>query len=191
MSNAPEAAAEAAPAPAKSNKMLLVIVGVLVLVLILGGAAAFFVLNKKHASEDEAEAAPPPKAAAAKPEHATPPAYLAMDTMVVNLADPGGERVAQIGVSLVVADAKTSDTVKAYLPAIRSGVLLLVAQRTADELLQPEGKQKLAEAIVREASLPFGGGEDEEEDNSKKKKKKKVHVEYPVTDVLFTSFIVQ
>lgn len=172
--------------------MLFIIIGVVLVLLIVAGAG-FFILSKKHAStEEEAEAPAPTPKVAAKAEHATPPAYLPMDTMVVNLADPGGERVAQIGVSLVVADAHASDTVKAYLPAIRSGVLLLVSQRTADELLQPEGKEKLAEAILREASLPFGGGEEEEEESSKKKKKKKVvHVEYPVTDVLFTSFIVQ
>jgi len=39
--------------------------------------------------------------------------------------------------------------------------------------------------------VPFGGGEEEEESTSKKKKKKVVHVEYPVTGVLFSSFIVQ
>jgi len=80
------------------------------------------------------------------------------------------------------------------LPTIRSGVLMLVSQRTAEELLGAEGKDKLAKDILREASIPFGGGNEdpEEEDTaSKKKKKKKVQVDYPVTAVLFSSFIVQ
>ena len=72
---------------------------------------------------------------------------------------------------------------------------LNVTQRsTAEELLKAEGKEKLAKDILREASIPFGGGDEdheEEETTSKKKKKKKVQVEYPVTDVLFSSFIVQ
>jgi flagellar FliL protein len=59
-------------------------------------------------------------------------------------------------------------------------------------LLTAEGKEKLAADILREASIPFGGGEEEEpESATKKKKKKKAHVEYPVTAVLFSSFIVQ
>jgi flagellar FliL protein len=118
-----------------------------------------------------------------------------MDNMVINLADPGGDRVAQIWVTLVVADEHTAGTVKAFLPTIRSGVLMLISQKTAVELLTAEGKEALAKAILREASIPFGGGEDEdpapEAEGSKKKKKKAVHAVYPVTAVLFSSFIVQ
>jgi flagellar FliL protein len=192
----PEAAPEGGP-PAKSKK-LLIIVGALVLVLVLAGGGAFFFISKQRAAaaadEDGGEA--PAKAASHAPAPGTPPAYLPLDNMVVNLADPGGERVAQVGITLEVTDAHASDTVKAYLPTIRSGILMLISQRTADELLKPEGKEKLAQDILRETAIPFGGGEDnhEEEDSSaksKKKKKKAAHVEYPVKGVLFSSFIVQ
>jgi flagellar FliL protein len=114
-----------------------------------------------------------------------------MDNMVVNLADPGGERVAQVGVTLEVVDVKSVDAVKAYLPAIRSGILLQISKRTAEEMLNPEGKEKLAASILREAAIPFGGGDEEEDTGSSKKKKKKAPVSYPVTGVLFSSFIVQ
>ncbi len=196
MSSKPEAAeSTAAPAKGKSKKML-VIIGA-VLVLALGGGGAFFYISKQRAAaaEDGEEAAPAKAAAHAAPK--TPPAYLPLDNMVVNLADPGGEKVAQIGITLEVMDAHGSDSVKAYLPAIRSGILMLISQRTAEELLTQEGKQKLAADILREASVPFGGGGDdahEEEATAPKKKKsakKAVHVEYPVVGVLFSSFIVQ
>jgi flagellar FliL protein len=118
-----------------------------------------------------------------------------MDNMVVNLADPGGDRVAQIGVTLVVADAHASDQVKAYLPTIRSGVLMLISQKTAVELLTAEGKEALAKGILRETALPFGGGDEEDPEAEpapgKKKKKKVAHAPMPVTAVLFSSFIVQ
>jgi flagellar FliL protein len=190
--------ADGGKAPAKSKKMLIIIVGA-VLVLALGGGGAFFYISKQRAAAEEgadgAEKAPA-KVAHAAPK--TPPAYLPLDNMVVNLADPGGERVAQIGITLEVTDAHASDTVKAYLPTIRSGILMLISQRTAEELLKQEGKEKLAKDILREAEIPFGGGEeDAPEDDSasaKKKngkKKKVVHVDYPVVGVLFSSFIVQ
>jgi len=190
-------AADGGKAPAKSKKMLIIILGV-VLVLALGGGGAFFFISKQRAvDEDGAEVVEkaPAKAAHAAPK--TPPAYLPLDNMVVNLADPGGERVAQIGITLEVTDAHASDTVKAYLPTIRSGILMLISQRTAEELLKQEGKEKLAKDILREAEIPFGGGDDDHEDESasaKKKngkKKKVVHVDYPVVGVLFSSFIVQ
>jgi len=183
--------AEGDKAPAKSKKMLIIIIGV-VAVLALGGGGAFVYISKQRAAaEDGAEPAPAKAAAHAAPK--TPPVYLPMDNMVVNLADPGGERVAQIGITLEVTDAHASDSVKAYLPTIRSGVLMLISQRTAEELLKQEGKEKLAADILRETSIPFGGGEDEHEvaSSSKKPKKKVAHVEYPVSNVLFSSFIVQ
>lgn len=188
MADKPEAA-EGAKAPVKSKKMI--IIGALVgLILVGAGGGFWFMKQRAAAAEDGGEEAPK---AAAHDTKAVPPAYLPMDNMVVNLADPGGERVAQIGITLVVADAHASDTVKAFLPTIRSGVLMLVSQRTAEELLKAEGKEKLAKDILREASIPFGGGEDEEEEApaKKKKKKKSAHAEYPVTAVLFSSFIVQ
>lgn len=181
---------DGAKAPAKSKKMLVVILGV-VLVLVLGGGGAFFFISKQRAAVYDEEGGAPAKAVEAA--HKTPPVYLPLDNMVVNLANPGGDRVAQVGITLEVRDAKASDSVKVYLPAIRSGILMLISQQTAEQLLSPEGKAGLAKAIVKEASIPFGGGHDEEEvPVSKKKKSNRAQVpEYPVVAVLFSSFIVQ
>lgn len=192
MSAKPEVS-EAGPAPAKSKKMLIIIVAA-VLVLAIGGGAAFFLLKKKAAADEEegADSHAPQAAATAHDKSKHPPVYLPMDNMVVNLADPGGERVAQVGVTLEVLDADSATAVKNYMPTIRSGVLLLISKRTAEELLSAEGKEKLAKDILRETSLPFGGGEEEDEEaSSKKSKKKKAAVQYPVVSVLFSSFIVQ
>ncbi|WP_342618965.1 flagellar basal body-associated FliL family protein [Rhodoferax sp. GW822-FHT02A01] len=187
---APEATEAAAP---KKSKKLLIIVGAVVLVLLLGGGGAFWYISKQRAAA-AAEDGEEPAKAAAHDAHPVPPAYLPMDNMVVNLADVGGDRVAQIGVTLVVTDAHASDQVKAFLPTIRSGVLLLISQKTAVELLTPEGKTKLAKEILHQALIPFGGGDEEEaapEDGKKKKKAAAPHADLPVTGVLFSSFIVQ
>lgn len=190
---------EVVKAPAKSKKLLIIIVAV-VLVLALGGGGAFFYISKQRAAAaaaEEGDEASPAKATARVGPKA-PPAYLPLDSMVVNLADPGGERVAQVGITLEVTDAHAADTVKLFLPTIRSGILMLISQRTAEQLLSQEGKQKLAKDILRETSKPFGGGEEQdehaEEAASKKKKKavaKSAHAELPVVGVLFSSFIVQ
>lgn len=191
---------EGGKAPAKSKKLLIIIVAA-VLVLAVGGGGAFFYISKQRAAaaaaEDGEEASPAKAASHAGPK--VPPAYLPLDSMVVNLADPGGERVAQVGITLEVTDAHAVDTVKLFLPTIRSGVLMLISQRTAEQLLSQEGKQKLAKDILRETAKPFGGGDDEEEHAEEapppKKKKKAAkaaaHAEYPVVGVLFSSFIVQ
>ena len=193
MAAKPEAAEGGEKPPAKSKKMLIIIIAVVVLALVGGGGAFFFFKQRAAAAAEDGGEEAAPKAAA-HDAHKTPPAYLPLDNMVVNLADPGGERVAQIGITLEVTDAHASDTVKAYLPSIRSGILMLISKRTAETLLSAEGKEKLAKDILREATIPFGGGEDDEEEDpppGKKKKKAKAHAEYPVKGVLFSSFIVQ
>lgn len=189
MATKPEADASAKP-PAKSKKMLIIIIGA-VTALVLGGGGAFFFISKQKAAQAEEGEDAPAKAKQAAPK--TPPVYLPLDSMVVNLADPGGEKVAQVGVTLEVRDAQASESVKVYLPTIRSGVLMLISQRTSAELLSQEGKQKLAEAILRETEIPFGGRQAAEAEEAPTKKTKKLPppVDYPVVAVLFSSFIVQ
>ena len=134
-----------------------------------------------------------------KVETKGPPTFFPLDNMVVNLANPGGEKVAQIGITLELANSHATDVVKQHLPTIRNAILLLASQRTAEELLSREGKEKLAADILLEASRPFGAAaagtaEMKDAPGAKKKKaakKDKAHVENPVRGVLFSSFIVQ
>ncbi len=191
-------AAEAVVAAPKSKKMLL-IVGVAVLILALGGGGAWVYVSKQRAAAEADD-----EETVAKPASGQAPIYLPLDNMVVNLADPGGEKVAQIGITLELTDSHATEKVKQFLPTIRSGVLLLVSQRTSEELLQRAGKEKLAADILRESARPFGGGDEVHADEvpkkdapvskkskAEKKAKAKAHDEMPVRRVLFSSFIVQ
>lgn len=177
--------AEAGAAPKKSSKMMVIILAALV--VIGGGGGGFYFMTKGGHDDEEAAA---PKAAA----KGVAPTFLPMDAMVVNLADPGGEKVAQVGISLMLSDIKAVDIVKPYMPAIRSAVLLKVSERTAEELLQREGKDKLAEDILESAIMILSGEDEEDAPKSKKAaskgKKKAANVEV-IRKVLFTSFIVQ
>lgn len=192
------------PEPAKSDpeepkkgsskvKKLVLIVGVVVLILALAAGGAWFLLSKKAAAADDEDGE-----AAVHVVPKGPPTFLPLDNMVVNLADPGGEKVAQVGITLELADAKAVDKVKMYLPAIRSGILLLISQRTAEELLMIEGKEKLASDVLSEAARPFGGAAPAhvktKNDAAKARQKnsdKSVAEESPVRAVHFSSFIVQ
>jgi len=76
-------------------------------------------VHARAAQWEEEDGAPAPrKAAAAK----VAPTFMPIENMVVNLADPGGDRFAQIGITLELEDAKTAEQVKQYLPAIRSAI---------------------------------------------------------------------
>jgi flagellar protein FliL len=196
MATAP-AAEQAAPKGGGSKKLIIMLAAVLVLVLV-GGGAAFMLLKKKPAEEGEdgedaevSEVAKPK----AKPKSDHPPTFVPLDPFTVNLADKDVDRFAQIGITLQVEDPKFADQIKAFMPAIRSNVLMVLAHKTAVELLTREGKDKLAKDIMREAVRPMGIELDEEDatehGDAPKKKKKKAHVENPISQVLFSNFIVQ
>lgn len=186
MSDKPEA--EPAAAPKKSKKLLIIILAVILLLVLAGGGGWYYMMKKNADAEDEEEVVEHPVAKG-------PPTFLPLENMVVNLADPGGDRVAQVGITLELFDSKSPDRVKPYLPAIRSSVLMLVSQRTAEELLQREGKEKLAADILAEAARHFEdpAAAKPKKDGEKKsdKKKKADETPNPVRGVLFSSFIVQ
>jgi flagellar protein FliL len=194
MADKPQAAADTEKP--KSKKMLIIIIAAVLLLVIIGGGVAFFLLKKKHADEDPAAADSHAPAAVVhkKPDPKAPPTYLPMDNMVVNLADPGGGRFAQVGITFKLDDVATADAVKLYMPSIRNAILFEISKRTSDELLAVEGKEKLTRSIVREVSAQLGYEvEDEDpEDGAKPAKKRRVSLPpTPVQAVLFSSFIVQ
>lgn len=168
------AAGEAEAKPAKGKKMLIIILAVVILVVVLGAGAAFFLLKKQGADEGAEEEEAPAKSSKVDPK--SPPTYLPLENMVVNLADPGGNRFAQVGITLQLADLATSDAIKVFMPGIRNGILLILSQRTTEELLQVQGKEQLAADIIAEISRQLGY-------EGKKQN--------PIQAVLFSSFIVQ
>jgi flagellar FliL protein len=208
MSAAP--AAEAAAPPAKGKKKLIIMIAAAVLVLGGGGGAAMVLMKKKvdPDAEGAAEDHAPAKGAhapAAKHDPKAVPVFVPLDPFTVNLADRNAERFAQVGVTLEIEDAHLSDQIKNYMPAIRNNILMVIADRTAGELMGREGKAKLAERIRRAASRALGVEVDELEDEEDpaaaeaetdtkakpKKKKKKVEVSLPIKAVHFSNIIIQ
>lgn len=199
---AAEPSAKDAPKPKGKGKLIVIVLAVLLLAG--GGAGGWFFMNKKnHAGEHE-------ETAAAEPAHPAAPTYMPLENMVVNLAD--GERFAQIGITLELDNEKTGEKIKVLLPSIRSKILLMVSQRTAEELLKRDGKEKLATDIGNEVSGALGyevedaeppkavkakatkvaeADAEDEEPPVRKKKKKKAQAASPVHGVLFSAFIVQ
>jgi flagellar protein FliL len=70
----------------KSKKLLFIILGV-VLVALIGAGAALFILMKNTAEDDE-EYDDEPVATQTQARPKTPPVFLPLENMVVNLADP-------------------------------------------------------------------------------------------------------
>jgi flagellar FliL protein len=193
------AAAAEGSAPKKGNKKLIVIGAVVVLVLALVGVGAMLLLKKNSAAEDEeADSHAPAQKSAAPRDPKALPVFVPLDSFTVNLADRDAERYAQVGITLEVEDAKIGDQVKVFMPAIRNNILMALAEKTAGDLMDREGKTKLAEKIRRETSRALGYEVEEPEEESaedeppkKKPKRRKAEVALPITAVHFSNFIIQ
>ncbi len=208
-----------AAVPAKlGKKKLIIMILVALLVLLAGGGGAAFYLKKKAAAaaaaEEGAEERGTPgehKTAKRDPKH--PPTFLPLDPFVVNLADKEADRYAQVGITLELRDAKFADELKLYMPAIRNGILMILAHKTSGELLERAGKEMLAGQVQLEAARMMGievadpeavseakpagpqataeEGDDEVEKKPKKKAKKAATEPNPILHVHFSNFIIQ
>lgn len=166
----------AAPAAGGGKSKLMIIVGAAVLVLGLGGGAGWYFM---HGNAEEAAAEP------AKKEHTTskkkkkkdeaPPEYVAVEPFTVNLQPEHGDQYLQVAFTLQVDGPEQVELIKNNMAKVRSRVLLLLSGKKASEISTVEGKQQLAGEILAAVNEPFDPHGDDQE----------------VSDVLFTSFIIQ
>ena len=206
---------EATAPPQRGRKKLIIIAAAALLVIAAGGGATAWYLKPKadaDAAAPDAAAGPRARAAAARDAHKTPPTFLPLEPFIVNLADRESERFAQIGITLELDDAHFADELRAYMPAIRNGILLVLAHKSSRQLLDRPGKEALAKEIMREAVRPLGleleeeelvaeaakaptkGDDDDDEDEApapKPKNRKKAGDHNPIRHVHFSSFIIQ
>jgi flagellar protein FliL len=157
-----QAAAADKDGPKKKKKPIVLILLVALLVLGGGGGAGAYFYLKRGSTP-----APPPP-----PD----PGILALDSFVVNLADPGGQRFVRVTLRLVLEDKEHAEELKEdELPRARarSAILEVLAQQTAAHLVTPQGKDELKKLIAERVSHALE------------------HEHAKVIDVLFTEFVVQ
>lgn len=192
--SATSAPADASVAPVKTGKKkLIVLVSVLALLLASAGGGAFYFMKKRAAAQAEDSADADGKAAKtvrADAKHA--PTFVPLDPFTVNLADREAERYAQVGMTLELGNPKAGDLLKAYMPAIRNNILLVLSSKTAAQLIEHEGKMQLAAEVRAAALKPLGfvikpgvepasePGHDQDDDDTP-----------PIRAVHFSNFIIQ
>jgi len=163
-------------APGGKNKLFMMI-GAAVLVLGLAGGAGWYFM---HGSGAEESATPAKKehgssSSKKKKKEEHPPEYLAVEPFTVNLQPENGDQYLQVAFTLQVDGAEQAEVIKTNMAKVRSRVLLLLSGKKASEINTVEGKQRLAGEILAVVKEPFAEHGDEQE----------------VSDVLFTSFIIQ
>ena len=163
----------AAPAGSGKGKLIIIIVAALV-VLGLGGGAAWYFLHGSGDAET-AEAPKKEKSSKKKKKEEHPAEYLAIEPFTVNLQPENGDQYLQVAFTLQVDGPEQAELIKTNMAKVRSRVLLLLSGKKASEINTVEGKQQLAGEILAVVKAPFEEHGDEQE----------------ISDVLFTSFIIQ
>jgi flagellar FliL protein len=170
----PKADAAAAGAPAGSKKKLIIMI--LAAILVLGaGAGGGWYFSQSAAAHGEEEAPAKESKKKKKKDPESKPEYVPIEAFTVNLQPENGEQYLQVQFTLQVEGAEQATTVKDNMAIVRNRVLLLLSSKKASEINTVEGKQQLASEIQAAITEPFEKHGDEQE----------------VSDVLFTSFIIQ
>lgn len=154
------------------SKKLIMIVALLV-VLGGGGGAAFFMMKggDEEAAGEQAEAP--------KVEELGPPALVSMETFMVNIYDPEGDRHAKLKLDLAVVPAGVATTVAGdtlMQAKLRDRVLTLLTSKSFDELRSPVGKEGFRREVKARLNPLFEAMEEEGAQ---------------IDEVLFSEFVVQ
>ena len=152
------AAADTADAPKPKGNLKKILLISLVALLVLGGAGAGVVifLKKKQAAAEQAAEVAEETEAGPKRDPKVLPVFVPMEPFTVNLADKNADRFAQVTLSLEVTDDKVAAQLKAFMPAVRGGMLMTLTARTAEELIDPQGKVRLAHDLHVSALRAIG-----------------------------------
>jgi flagellar FliL protein len=151
------------PVPKKKSRKGLIAIVAGVLILAAGGGVT--ALRRFRA--------PAPTAPSGHPSP-DQQGLLTLEPFVVNLADQGGSRFLRVSIRLIIGSRERAERVQkddVALTRVRSAIIDLLTQQTADRLVTPDGKTALRQAIASRVEPVL--------DDAK------------VTDVLFSDFVVQ
>jgi flagellar protein FliL len=135
--------------PKRKGKLLIIILAAAGVVVIGAAVVAYLLLSKPDAEQGAKHGEDAEQAAE---EH--PPIYEKLEAFTVRLADQ--ESYLQTEIQLLVEDAKVQERIKARLPEVRDALIRLLSSKTAEELSQQEGMDKLGEEVQKQVNELLG-----------------------------------
>lgn len=141
------------PAKGKINKKLLIIIAAAVLILLIGaGTTAFLLLkdNKKEDQKDPGQSVPVP---VVTPQTGIGPT-IDIEEFIVNIISDQDTHYVKAAMTIELSSPQTKDEMTQRMPQVRDAILLLVSNKTFDELRDLQGKKQLkAELLSKINSL--------------------------------------
>lgn len=128
------------------KKKLIILIAVVVLLLAAGGAAYFLLVVKPHKIEEQRKHEEESKAAALikpVPEETKIGPMVEIKEFVVNIIGEDAAHYVKASLSLELDKETTLDEVNKRMPQIRDAILLLIGNKTFEELQDIQGKNQV------------------------------------------------
>ncbi|NVK31757.1 MAG: flagellar basal body-associated FliL family protein [Gammaproteobacteria bacterium] len=165
----------------KKGGMLKMMIIIIVIIILVGGAAAgvyFFMksqLDSAQAELQEAQARLEDEMAPKK-EELGEPIYLEFDPeFTLNIMGEQQEHYLTVGVSVLTYSQDTFDALNVYRPMLRNSLVIMMADARYEDLLAPEGKERLRDMAKQTITEVM-------DDNSQS---------VEIADLYFTKFLMQ
>lgn len=157
-----------------SNKLMIIFLGVFLIFVVVIGAGLFMMWNKvsalDHIVNPPADMASEGAGEEAVQENLIGPLF-SLDTFIVNLADPSGNRFLRATMDLELESENLTQEMEKRLPQIRDMILVMLPSRRFQDIQSSEGKIALRNELTEKLN---------------KLLKKKA-----ITNIYFTEFVVQ
>ncbi len=131
-----------------SNKLLFIILGVVLLLVVgMGGGLMMMWSKLSTMNAQMVSAAEAKEGQKANPESMIGP-IMALDTFIVNLADPGGKRFLRITIDLELGNAELQDELTTRLPQVRDAILMVLPTKRFEDISGTDGKLALRDELL-------------------------------------------
>ncbi len=126
----------------KSKKLIIIIAAAVVLLAGIGAAVYFLVLKKEPPPEDQTPEQVKMVEPAAEEEADIGP-MLNIDEFIVNIISQDTNHYVKASMTLELSNEKVLEEAQQRMPQIRDAILLLVGNKTFEELQDLQGKKQL------------------------------------------------
>lgn len=148
----------------------MILFGLLILLLIGVGVVAWLLLQRNNAAQPQAQAAAAaPSAATVAAQEVGP--MVSIDPFIVNILDHETTRYLKAAITLEVDSPEAGSEAEQRMPQLQDAILLLVGNKTFDELRDLQGKLQLRAELMEKLNKIMHKGQ--------------------VRKIYFTDFVVQ
>lgn len=153
------------------KKLMFGVIGGVMAILVVGMGAGFYLLwNKVSALNTAIENMNVEKVDAQEKKAVIGPKY-PLETLIVNLSDPGGNRYLRLSLELELSKLELEKELKMRSSQIKDALLMIISSKGIKDINTAEGKNRLRMRIMERLNEILTAG--------------------PITSVFFTEFVIQ